>query len=135
MTRFRSGPSVWHGSRSSGSTRPSATEFVCWLGFEFLKTLLEAGAHLVVRFKEGVGYRILDRFPVPPAPVTAGFHFVRLDGVKTLDFVLLALPTTPSMEVAVRFLKAGAQVIDLGAAFRLRDRAIWERVYAREHAA
>jgi hypothetical protein len=45
-----------------------------YLGFDFLSTLLEAGAHFVVRFKEGVGYRILDRFPVPQAPATAGFR-------------------------------------------------------------
>jgi hypothetical protein len=44
------------------------------LGFEFLRTLLAAGAHFVVRFKEGVGYRIVDRFPVPQAPATAGFR-------------------------------------------------------------
>ena len=37
------------------------------------------------------------------------------------------------MEVAARFLKAGARVIDLGAAFRLQDRAMWERVYGQEH--
>jgi N-acetyl-gamma-glutamylphosphate reductase len=60
---------------------------------------------------------------------------VRLDEVKTTDFVLLALPTGPSMDVAARFLKAGARVIDLGSAFRLRDRAIWERVYGQKHAA
>src|SRR5919109_3201818 len=56
-----------------------------YLGFDFLTTLLEAGAHFVVRFKEGVGYRILDRFPVPQAPATAGFRLtsdwtIRLPG-------------------------------------------------------
>ena len=45
-----------------------------YLGFDFLSTLLEAGAHFVVRFKAGVGYRILDRFAVTPAPTTAGFR-------------------------------------------------------------
>jgi hypothetical protein len=45
-----------------------------YLGFDFLSTLLEAGAHFVVRFKAGVGYRILDRFAVAPAPATAGFR-------------------------------------------------------------
>jgi DDE family transposase len=45
-----------------------------YLGFDFLTTLLEAGAHFVVRFKEGVGYRILERFAVPQAPATAGFR-------------------------------------------------------------
>jgi hypothetical protein len=45
-----------------------------YLGFAFLSTLLDAGAHFVVRFKEGVGYRILERFAVPHAPATAGFR-------------------------------------------------------------
>jgi hypothetical protein len=45
-----------------------------YLGFDFLSTLLDAGAHFVVRFKEGVNYRILERFAVPQAPATAGFR-------------------------------------------------------------
>jgi Transposase DDE domain len=45
-----------------------------YLGFDFLSALLDAGAHFVVRFKEGVGYRILERFAVPQAPATAGFR-------------------------------------------------------------
>lgn len=72
---------------------------------------------------------------VHPNLYGTGLHFARLDDVNTTDFVLLALPTGPSMEVAARFLKAGARVIDLGPAFRLRDRAIWERVYGQKHAA
>lgn len=56
-----------------------------YLGFDFLSALLEAGAHFVVRFKEGVGYRILERFAVPHAPATAGFRLtsdwtIRLPG-------------------------------------------------------
>jgi hypothetical protein len=47
-----------------------------YLGFDFLSTLLEAGAHFVVRFKEGVGYRIRERFAVPQAPATAGFRLI-----------------------------------------------------------
>ena len=56
-----------------------------YLGFAFLNTLLDAGAHFVVRFKEGVDYRILERFAVPHAPATAGFRLtsdwtIRLPG-------------------------------------------------------
>jgi Transposase DDE domain len=56
-----------------------------YLGFAFLSTLLDAGAHFVVRFKEGVGYHILERFAVPHAPATAGFRLtsdwtIRLPG-------------------------------------------------------
>lgn len=45
-----------------------------YLGFDFLTPLLEAGAHFVVRFKAGINYRILERFPVPEAPAEAGFR-------------------------------------------------------------
>jgi hypothetical protein len=56
-----------------------------YLGFAFLSTLLAAGAHFVVRFKDGVGYRILERLAVPHAPATAGFRLtsdwtIRLPG-------------------------------------------------------
>ena len=47
-----------------------------YLGFAFLSALLDAGAHFVVRFQEGVGYRILERFAVPHAPTTAGFRLI-----------------------------------------------------------
>ena len=58
-----------------------------YLGFDFLSTLREAGAHFVVRFKAGVGYRILERFAVPQAPATAGFRLkvdwtIRLPGFR-----------------------------------------------------
>jgi N-acetyl-gamma-glutamyl-phosphate reductase common form len=72
---------------------------------------------------------------VHPNLYGTGLHFVRLEEVKTPDFVLLALPTGASIEVAVRFLQAGARVIDLGAAFRLHDRPTWERVYGQPHTA
>lgn len=64
-----------------------------------------------------------------------GLEFVRLEDVETPDFVLLALPTAASIEVAGRFLDAGARVIDLGSAFRLKDRSVWEQVYGQRHAA
>jgi Transposase DDE domain len=48
-----------------------------YLGFDFLSALLDAGAHFVVGFKAGVGYRILDRCAVAPAPATAGFRLTR----------------------------------------------------------
>jgi N-acetyl-gamma-glutamyl-phosphate reductase common form len=70
---------------------------------------------------------------VHPNLYGAGLNFERLEDVDTPDFVLLALPTSATVDVANRFLNAGARVIDLGSAFRLKDRAIWERVYAQEH--
>jgi N-acetyl-gamma-glutamyl-phosphate reductase common form len=72
---------------------------------------------------------------VHPNLYDTGLHFVRLEEVKTPDFVLLALPTGASIAVAGRFLQAGARVIDLGAAFRLHERPTWERVYGQPHTA
>ena len=72
---------------------------------------------------------------VHPNLYDTGLHFVPLEEVKTPDFVLLALPTGASIAVAVRFLQAGARVIDLGAAFRLHERPTWERVYGQPHTA
>jgi hypothetical protein len=66
-----------------------------YLGFDFLSTLLDAGAHFVVRFKEGVGYRILERFAVPQAPATAGFRLtsdwtIRLPGWESVVLRLVS---------------------------------------------
>jgi hypothetical protein len=68
-----------------------------YLGFAFLSTLLDAGAHFVVRFKEGVGYRILERFAVPQAPATAGFRLtgdwtIRLPGWEGVLLRLVSYP-------------------------------------------
>ncbi len=66
-----------------------------YLGFDFLSTLLDAGAHFVVRFKAGVGYRILERFAVPQAPATAGFRLtsdwsIRLPGWESVVLRLVS---------------------------------------------
>src|SRR5207248_2501000 len=64
-----------------------------------------------------------------------GLQFVRVEDVDAPQYVLLALPAAASMEAARRFLDAGSRVIDLGSAFRLKDRAVWERVYGQAHTA
>ena len=66
-----------------------------YLGFDFLSTRLDAGAHFVVRFKAGVGYRLLGRFAVAPAPDTAGFRLtsdwtIRLPGWEGLVLRLVS---------------------------------------------
>jgi N-acetyl-gamma-glutamyl-phosphate reductase len=72
---------------------------------------------------------------VHPNLYDCGMKFVRLEDVETPNFVLPALPTAASIDVAERFLGSGARVIDLGSAFRLKDRAIWERIYGQTHTA
>lgn len=55
------------------------------------------------------------------------------DQATPCDVVFLAVPTDVSIHSAVRFLEAGCKVIDLGAAFRLSDRDIWESTYNQQH--
>lgn len=62
-----------------------------------------------------------------------GIELIHPDDADDCDVVFLALPTKASIEVTERFLDRGAKVIDLGSAFRLRDRETWERVYGMTH--
>jgi len=64
----------------------------------------------------------------------SGIVLIHPDDAKPCDIVFLALPTAASVTAARRFVDAGTKVIDLGSAFRLHDRATWERVYEQTHA-
>jgi N-acetyl-gamma-glutamyl-phosphate reductase len=59
------------------------------------------------------------------------------EGVKTesLALVFLATPADVSMELAPQMLDAGAKVIDLSGAFRLRDSGTYSRWYKEKHSA
>jgi N-acetyl-gamma-glutamyl-phosphate reductase len=52
---------------------------------------------------------------------------------EKLDLVFLATPPEVSMNLAGPFLEAGAKVIDLSGAFRLRDAATYQRWYKADH--
>src|SRR4051794_19321230 len=61
---------------------------------------------------------------------------LRATGAATLsdaDLIFLALPHGQSAALAAQ-LPAGVKVVDLGADFRLRDAAAWERYYGGTHA-
>jgi N-acetyl-gamma-glutamyl-phosphate reductase len=51
------------------------------------------------------------------------------------DAVFLATPAESSLQLAPRLLDAGAKVIDLSGAFRLRDAALYPKFYALKHEA
>jgi N-acetyl-gamma-glutamyl-phosphate reductase common form len=57
-----------------------------------------------------------------------------LSGLENLDCVFLALPHGQAMEIAPR-LPQHVKAIDLSGDFRLRDRALFEQHYGREHTA
>jgi N-acetyl-gamma-glutamyl-phosphate reductase len=60
-------------------------------------------------------------------------NLVHPDKATSCDVIFLALPAEESVTVAADFLVKGCKVIDLGSAFRLKDRAIWEAVYKMRH--
>jgi N-acetyl-gamma-glutamyl-phosphate reductase len=63
-------------------------------------------------------------------PCTA--HAVKEEG---LQLIFLATPADVSMELAPGMLEAGAKVIDLSGAFRLREPAAYSRWYKEKHSA
>jgi N-acetyl-gamma-glutamyl-phosphate reductase len=60
-------------------------------------------------------------------------NMVKPEDATPCDVVFLALPTGESIKIAADYLQKGCKVIDLGAAFRLKDRATWESVYNEKH--
>lgn len=53
--------------------------------------------------------------------------------VDKCDLIFLALPHAASMEYAPKLLKAGKQVVDLSADYRLKDIKIYEQFYKTKH--
>jgi N-acetyl-gamma-glutamyl-phosphate reductase len=63
----------------------------------------------------------------------SGIELIHPDDAGACDVVFLTLPAEDSFVAAKRFVDANSKVIDLGSAFRLKDRATWERVYGMRH--
>jgi N-acetyl-gamma-glutamyl-phosphate reductase common form len=62
-----------------------------------------------------------------------GLELIHPDDIAPCDVAFLALPTEASMNAAARLIAMGCKVIDLGSAFRLREREVWESVYGVRH--
>lgn len=52
---------------------------------------------------------------------------------KEMDVAILALPHTVSMDIVPTLLEKGVRVIDLSADYRLKDKALYEKVYGTPH--
>ena len=103
-----------------------------YMGGEALRVLLDHPDVEIAWLTSRTGERIEDAHP---NLFGLGLEMIHPDQATPCDVVFLALPTTASIEAAARFLAAGSKVIDLGAAFRLKDRSTWESVYGQVHAA
>lgn len=101
-----------------------------YMGGEALRVLLEhPGVELAWATSRGSDE--VARFH--PNLYGAPIRLVHPDEAAPCDVVFLALPTAASIDAAAKFSGLGCRVIDLGAAFRLRDRETWEDVYGQEH--
>jgi N-acetyl-gamma-glutamyl-phosphate reductase common form len=103
-----------------------------YMGGEALRVLLDHPEVEIAWLTSRSGERIEDAHP---NLFGLGLEMVHPDRATACDVVFLALPTAASIEAATRFLAEGCKVIDLGAAFRLKNRATWEHVYGQTHAA
>jgi N-acetyl-gamma-glutamyl-phosphate reductase len=68
-----------------------------------------------------------------PNLLGSGIRCVHPDDIAPCDVAFLALPTAASLPAAERLLAEGCRVVDLGSAFRLEDRELWERTYGMSH--
>src|SRR5580692_976315 len=82
------------------------------------------------RADTGDDAKLLRKSPIRRAPATP--ESVASEGLKA---VLLATPPDVSMDLAPKFLDAGAAVIDLSGAFRLRTPERYKQWYKEEHTA
>lgn len=63
----------------------------------------------------------------------SGLSFIKPEQVTPCDVVFAALPSGHIMKMAPDLLASGTKLIDLGADFRLRNRADWESKYRMRH--
>ncbi|HEB59736.1 MAG TPA: N-acetyl-gamma-glutamyl-phosphate reductase [Gammaproteobacteria bacterium] len=101
-----------------------------YMGGEVLRVLLD---HPEVEIAWATARRGGNIEDYHPNLFGSGITLTPPDETDTPDVVYTALPTAVSIKWTRRFLDAGSRVIDLGAAFRLTDRAQWEATYAQSH--
>ncbi len=100
------------------------------MGGEVLRLILEH-PQAELAWVTSRGERSIRR--VHPNLFDCGVEFIDPDDIEACDVVFTATPSGVSMALAGRLLDMGCRIIDLGADFRLSDRAVWERVYGRAH--
>ena len=101
-----------------------------YMGGEVLRKLLE---HPEVKIKWTTSRTPEDIALFHPNLYAEDIPVVTLEEASPCDVVFVALPTKASLPAIQAFIEKGCKVIDLGAAFRLKDITVWERVYGQKH--
>jgi N-acetyl-gamma-glutamyl-phosphate reductase len=101
-------------------------------GVELLRLLRQhPGFRLVeVTARTGQGQRVSDVFPQLP-----DLALELTERVELADLVFVALPDHAAAEAIPDLLAAGRRVVDLSAAFRLHNRALYQEWYGYQHPA
>ncbi|MCZ6643668.1 MAG: N-acetyl-gamma-glutamyl-phosphate reductase [Gammaproteobacteria bacterium] len=103
-----------------------------YMGGEALRVLID---HPQVEIAWATSRRSTAIAEFHPNLYGSGIELIHPDEADACDIVFMTLPAAPTVDMTGRFLAANAKVIDLGSAFRLRDRQTWERVYDMTHPA
>ena len=101
-----------------------------YMGGEALRVLLDHPDVEIAWLTSRTDERIDDHHP---NLFGLGLKMIHPDKATPCDVAFLALPTDASIEAGAKLVSQGTKVIDLGAAFRLRDRETWEAVYKQKH--
>ena len=107
-----------------------------YTGVELLRLLArhpEASLE-VITSRGQAGMPVADYFPSLRGRLDIAFSEPDARRLATCDVVFFATPNGTAMRMVPELLHAGTRVIDLGADFRLKDRARWEQWYKMEHA-
>ena len=81
------------------------------------------------------GKRVDEVFPSFHSEITASYELYSAEAACTSDVVFIALPSGEAMNIVPELLQRGKKVVDLGGDFRLRDAAVYEQFYKRNHKA
>jgi len=101
-----------------------------YMGGEVLRVLLDHPAVEIAWLTSRQGGSISDYHPN-----LLGLDLTLIDPgeITPCDVAFLALPTQATLDIVDKLLAWETRIIDLGSAFRLKDRDQWERVYGQPH--
>ncbi len=106
-----------------------------YTGVELLRLLV---AHPEVELKvitsrSEAGMAVADMFPNLRGHLDIAFSVPDIEQLAECDVVFYATPHGVAMKGAGELLERGVRVIDLGADFRIKDIALWEKWYGMPH--
>ncbi|HUO43957.1 MAG TPA: N-acetyl-gamma-glutamyl-phosphate reductase [Burkholderiales bacterium] len=107
-----------------------------YTGVELLR-LLARHPHAeitAVTSREQAGTAVAEFFPSLRGALDVAFSAPEQAALDKCDVVFFATPNGIAMQQARALVDAGVRVIDIGADFRIRDIALWEKWYGMKHA-